>query len=507
MKQRADIAKKLFHALESCPDMSTSGWELLFDEAHGLIDCEVDGLKARSEFPHPLRSFYVQYGRRMWGAERTIFTPYEATVLVNDDHGVLEVFRRLKAEALLPRFAKLGAREVYKLDPQRQNIGILTAGGNAPGLNTVIDSVVKRHCLLATKAGASQDAEGYIKGMNIYGYLGGYNGLISGEKVKLHPRKTDPISLQAGSILGIKRGQTPGDLMTSKQCDRAAAEATLANELVKGIKRDKLDILYVIGGNGTITAAASIAEHLQSTTGAHGLRVRVVAAPKTMDNDVNFTDVTFGFRTTVGNAVEVIQRIHLEAETCGRIGIIELFGANSGFVALHASYASGQVDYVLIPEMMTGAEDQKADELQIAIDCLAKRYKQRGHAILVVAEGATSLGKWKHGNSGAKQSAFDLLVDNITTDLKKRSGGAPPIFTSVPKHLIRSTPPNSSDVDLCKQTGKLMVDAALSGLSGCVVSLWHGQFVAVPMRLATAKLKRVDMAGYYVLSMMEKYLL
>jgi 6-phosphofructokinase 1 len=403
-----------------------------------------------------------------------------------------------------PVFKLAGARSKYRLDPKSQTIGILTAGGNAPGLNTVIDSVVKRHSLLATMVGVPGNRRGSARGLRIWGYEGGYVGLIEDKKLELNVHLTDKVSLQAGSLLKVQRGETPKD----KQ-----AQDRIAREMAKAVARDRLDILYVVGGNGTITAADQMCRYLAAVKGQHRKPVRVVAAPKTMDNDVHFTDVTFGFRTTVENAVEVIKRIHLEAETCGRIAVVELFGAGSGFVALHASYASGEVDYVLIPEMMQGSLAEKKKELDRAVARLAARFKKKGHAILVVAEGATTLasdlGGFIQGEQGAKQDAFAQLMNRLQQGLKKHfpSNQPPQFFTSQPRHLIRSTPPNSFDVDLCKQTGKLMVDTALAGMSRCVVSLWKNQFVLVPMKLATTGTKCVDVGGYYFLSMMEKYLL
>ena len=471
-----------------------SEWNILFDSSERLIDGTIDELTAEPKHPHPLKNFYEDYTKRIWGVGHTVYTPYDASIPVLPISGVTEAFREAGQENRLPKFKLAGAREKYRLAPAPQTIGILTAGGNAPGLNMVIDSIVKRHSLLATSTGAKQLEDGSIEGLKFVGYIGGYVGLINGEKLPLNVRVTDKISLLPGSILKTRRSRTA------------------VQDMADAVRRDKLDILYVIGGNGTITAANALCKQLGSTRGEHGEQIRVVAAPKTMDNDVNFTDVTFGFRTTVENSVDIIRRIHAEAEACERIGIVELFGAASGFVALHAAYASGEVDYVLIPEMLTGSEDSRAKEFDRAVDRLVVRVKKRGHALLVVAEGATAalakeLGSFEHGAHAAKQTAFDSLVqllkDRLKTKLSQEAGSA--VFASQPKHLIRSTAPNSEDIDLCKQTGKLMVDTALAGTSRCVVSLWQGRFVLVPMGAAMAVLKRVDVGGYYFLSMMEKY--
>jgi len=478
----------IFKACETSPAVRGTDWRLLFD-GDSVISISYDELECEANVEHPLRSFYVGYSAQLWGSDRTPFTPYTASIPVVSDVPVLDLFRKHNVD--IPMFRVAGAREFYRLSPCDLSVGVLTAGGNAPGLNAVVDSIVKRHSLLATKAGAARE-NGQVRGLTIWGYRNGYVGLVSDDKEQLAFARTDPLSLTPGSMLGIKRGQKSDGWVT---------------RMADALERDALDILYVIGGDGTITAADLLGEEASARgiTGRQGRPVRVVAAPKTMDNDVHFTDVTFGFRTTVENAAEVIRRIHLEAQTCGRVGIVELFGAGSGFVALHASYASGEVDYVLLPEMMT--ESNAGSELEKAVRRLADRSLKRGHALLVVAEGATTRyagSEFRHGNRASKGSEFDVLLHDIMDGLQSCLGSRPDMVISQPQHLIRSTAPCTADIDLCKETGKLMVDTALAGLSRCVVSLWHGDFVLVPMGLA-AQPKRVDVAAYYYLSMVEKY--
>lgn len=497
---------KLHDVIEAHPDAREAGAPLLFDSDGSLIQCDIDELAVEPNHPHPLKQFYEDYRASLLKGGASVFTPYGASAFVLNSPLLQKIFQSRDVLDRFPAFKLAGARSSYCLDPKAQTIGILTAGGNAPGLNTVIDSIVKRHFLLATVGNQA----GSSSGLTIWGYVGGYVGLDKNDKIKLDVHLTDRTSLQAGSLLKVLRGEMPKE---AANLSKEQSQDQIARTMAEAVKRDKLDILYVVGGNGTITAADQMCRHLKGVCGSHGLPVRVVAAPKTMDNDVHFTDVTFGFRSTVENAVEVIKRIHLEAETCGRIAIVELFGAGSGFVALHAAYGSGEVDYVLIPEMLPEDPKQEpekvATQLDKAAERLAARFRKKGHAILVVAEGATNHGRWGHGGHDSKQAAFEVLVGNIRTRLRSHfpNSPEPQIFTSQPRHLIRSTPPNSFDIDLCKQTGKLMVDTALAGMSRCVVSLWKNQFVLVPMKLATTTSKCVDVGSYYFLSMMEKYVL
>ena len=515
--------KRLWDTLKACQHIQGTGWEMLFNDDGSLINTAIHELPDDSCYPHPLLDFYREYAKRLWNNERTAFTPYGATVPVVSNPAVIQIFQEQRVD--LPSFTLAGARERYRLSPQELIVGILAAGGPAPGVNTVIDSIVKRHSILATTDGATQREDGSIDHLTFWGQIGGYVGLTQDRKIELNVRITDRASLLGGCILHMSRGETPQQRANARSILIEEAQEQLADEMAQAVARHGLDILYVIGGNGTITAADHVCERLvnMNIVGRRGKPVRVIAAPKTMDNDVAFTDVTFGFRTTVGNAVDVINRLHSEAETCNRIAIVELFGAGSGFVALHASYASGEVDYVLIPEMMSGGPRSSGKQTKAGAKCakaeadraaerIADRFRKRGHAVLVVAEGATarfdeSLGQFTQGDSAQKTAAFESLVSYIKEQLGDLlAPEAPPqVFTNQPRHLIRSTAPDAADVDLCKQTGKLMVDAALSGMSRCVVSLWHGKFVLVPMKLAAA-LKHVDVSGYYYLSMMEKYL-
>jgi 6-phosphofructokinase 1 len=506
------------------------------------------------------------------------FVPLNASIPVLADDDVLSVFRKCHACSHLPQFSLAGARETYKLDPSRLSVGVLTAGGNAPGLDAIVDSLVKRQFSLGTEQCKKTDialtAEKYPPELKFYGIVGGYRGLLELEDAtnrrwvrQLHPRETDAWATRGCSTLHALRTNSYA-LESDDEKERESAQKEFegfVNTLAEKVRKLRLDILYTIGGNGTLMVADALGKKLLDGSGAPCL---IVAGPKTMDNDINFTDVTFGFRTTVDNAIQFLRDFHREAETLERVGIVELFGADSGFVALHAAYASGEADYVLIPEMMGGTIKSASDELQKAIAHIRDRLEKKRHAMLVVAEGATTrayeammsdaeerkrricagleemenlagplmteqtaaarekvrasfvasaesikeltpgqvsdtsaLKGFQHGRKKEQEKAFAELVEYI-----KRIIGHD-VFFSQPRHLIRATPPNGFDMDLCKYTGKLMVDTALSGFTRCAVHLWQGNYVLVPLETAVAKLKRVDTSGYYFMSMWEKYLL
>ncbi len=440
------------------------------------------------------------------------FVPANASISVLADYDVLSVFVKNDAWSDLPRFLVAGARQTYCLDPTRLTAGVLTAGGNAPGLDAIVDSLVKRQFLLGTerckRGGGQLTEQGFPRGLKFYGIVGGYRGLQDlasandGRWVmKLHPRVTDAWAERGCSSLHALRTETYHPNVPEFQ--------SFIDNLAQGVRKLGLDILYTVGGNGTLTVADALGKRLLDDDCKPCL---VVAGPKTMDNDVNFTDVTFGYRTTVDNAIRLLRDFHREAETLERIGIMELFGAGSGFVALHAAYASGEADYVLIPEMMGETVESAREELEKAIKRVKLRADKKGHALLVVAEGATikaqsaivkdtELESFRQGIKQEQEKAFADLVDYV----KLKTGYS--VFFSQPRHLIRATSPNGFDTDLCKYTGKLMVDTALSGFTRCAVHLWQGNYVLVPLETAVAKLKRVDTAEYYFITMWEKYLL
>ena len=470
-------------------------WRLLFTEDGHLIQSKAERVLPRSggPFVHPLAQFYENHMLFQHRRDE-IFIPEDSVVPALNDLGILEVFEQVGQRDRFPCFVRAGARREYHLNPAQVKVGILTAGGTAPGLNVIIDSITKRHYQLGTEYAKAHNLALDLK---VLGIRGGYVGLRDLDTVELGFHTTDTHALEAGSFLKALRGDRTEDML---------------DQLKERIVDLELDILYTVGGNGTQTAAHGIAQRLQAIEP----RPLIVAGSKTMDNDLNFTDVTFGFRTTVDNAHEVIRRLHADAQTLNRLAIIELFGAKSGFVALHAAYTSGEVDYVLIPEMMNDPQV----EFKRCVKRLAHRLDKNQHAVLVIAEGASQmLADGKSSDAFPKlvaavekgvKSAADQICQQDRPEAKKHAGQPVlpigyGILTNEPRHQIRSTPPNTFDIDLCKYTGKLMVDAALAGYTDCAVNLCQNEYMLVPLATATARLKIVNIASYYFLSMMEKY--
>ncbi len=364
-------------------------------------------------------------------------------------------------------FVEAGQFRKLYFNPVIVRVGILTAGGNAPGLNMVIDSIVKRHFNY-----------GIENKEQVSAYIGGYKGLDERNSISLEPRETDKWAYEACTRIKTARGNF------SKE------------KLVDNLQADKIDILYTIGGNGTLYLASQIHQEIQRRR----LKIAIIGGPKTMDNDINYAECTFGFRTTIDNAVKIIRDFHKEAESQDRIGLIQLFGANSGFVALHASYVSGEVDYVIIPE--------RKENLAQVLKYTEKRVEKNGHAIIVIAEGAAAhLLPETEKDKALRKIAFEKLTEIFKEHFAKFQHGDHQVFALEPRHLIRATEPNSFDIDLCKMTGKLMVEAGLAGYTNCTVNYWCGHYVLVPIPLAVEIIRLVNTEGYYYESMVAKYFL
>jgi 6-phosphofructokinase 1 len=476
--------RQLFEALKQRFG-SPGKWEMLFQRDDRLVVGLAENISERRLVGNPRL--------KLQGQEETSCVPYGATVPAVHDWDVLEVFREQGMVELVPRFYLAGERNAYFFDPRKVTVGILIAGGPAAGLNMVIDSIVKRHFALATQMlGSGEQHE-----VRVYGYHGGYKGFgenAKETKVWLAPSRTT--LRQAKRYPEVSKvwfsddwATDPGVRLTTardKPLQEPRARRDLALRHAGVVHGEELDILYVVGGEGTLSWAHAICQAVASKPETR--RVVVVGGPKTMDNDVNFTDATFGFRTAVDNAAQFIRTIHTAAESMNRLGIIELFGAASGFVALHAGYVSGVADYVMIPEPPHPDEDE-------VLDYLAERKRRKGHAVVVVAEGA--LHSFRQGNVQEKEEAFNSFVRKC----RDRFGAVADVRA---RYLMRDTAPTTFDLDLCKWSGKLMVDTALAGFTGCTVNLWQGDFVLVPFETATARLKQVVPWSYYLQTLRDR---
>jgi 6-phosphofructokinase 1 len=391
-------------------------------------------------------------------------------VLVNDH--VSDLASGTPVEEI-PSFELAGPRNKIYFDPRTVRCGIVTCGGLCPGLNNVVRGLVL------------ELFHGYgVK--RVYGFRYGYEGIISRfghEPMALTPESVANIHHQGGTVLGSSRDEQD------------------AVEVVDALETLGVNVLFVVGGDGTMRGAQSIAREVE----ARNLKLCVVGVPKTIDNDLHFIDRSFGFESAYASAVEAIRSAKVEATGAARgIGLVKLMGRHSGFVACHAALACTDVDLVLIPEVPVALEGSQGVYAQ-----LDKVLTKQGHAVIVVAEGAA---QEQIAEDAARQSdkSGNVRLKDVGTFLRDKinshfqSKGSEVTLKYIdPSYTIRSVPASPSDSVYCWHMARNAVHAAMAGNTCMLIGRWHGRFVHVPMALATRARKQVDPAGDLWMSVIE----
>ena len=389
---------------------------------------------------------------------------------VSDGEGVLiDVTLSGYKEALKngnpgPVFEFAGPREKIYFDPSKLRCGIVTCGGLCPGLNDIIRSVVLE---LYYGYGVKQ----------IYGFRYGLQGFIpryGHDVMDLSPEVVVDILERGGTILGSSRG--PQNI----------------NEIVDTLERMNIGILFMVGGDGTLKAAAKIADDLI----ARDLKISVVGIPKTIDNDIYMVARSFGFDTAVDVASKAIKSAHNEAVGYPNgIGLIKLMGRYSGFIAATAALAQQDVNFVLIPEVEFDLDGPNG--LQAKVE---SRLSDRGHAVIVVAEGAGQ--KYfqddeknldKSGNVKLKDIGV-FLKNTLITYFNQRQIDISLKYID-PSYTIRSLPANANDHVFCSFLGRDAVHAGMAGKTKLLIGYWNYTFVHVPMEASAGGRKQVDPNG------------
>ncbi len=390
-------------------------------------------------------------------------------VLLDDSlDGVLS---RIRQGITLPSLELAGPREHVFFQPEETSCAIVTCGGLCPGLNDVIRGIVME---LTFCYGVKK----------IYGIPFGYEGFISryGHEVRhLNPSRVENIHMMGGSILGVSRGEQD------------------VGEIVDSLVRMNVNILFVIGGDGTLRGSLAIADEIAR----RGLKISVIGIPKTIDNDIMFIDKSFGFETAIATAVESIAAAHTEARgQFNGIGLVKLMGRHSGFIACSAALANNDANYVLIPEVPFTLEGENG-----LLRTLERRMAFRNHAVIVVAEGAGQ--ELIEGEAGTDASGNQRLKD-IGHFLKEKinahfqSIGKPVELKYIdPSYMIRSIPASSQDSFYCLRLAQHAVHAGMAGKTAMVVGRWHGHYVNLPTELTTSGRKRVDPTGDLWTSVLE----
>lgn len=336
-------------------------------------------------------------------------------------------------------------------------VGMLTSGGDCQSLN-------------ATMRGVAKTLYEKMDGVTIYGFLEGYKGLMYGEHRDMSSRDFSGILTEGGTILGTSR--QPFKLM--KQPD---AEGHDKVQLMKGTyRRMKLDCLVMLGGNGSHKTANLLSEE--------GLNV--VTLPKTIDNDLWGTDMTFGFQSAVNIATNAIDCIHTTAASHGRVFIVEVMGHKAGWLTLHAGIAGG-ADIILIPEIPY--------ETKYLVDAINKRKNQgKRFTILAVAEGALSaedaaLSK-KEFKEKRKTWQHPSISYELAHDIQELTGEE--VRITVPGHTQRGGEPCPYDRVLSTRLGAAAAEMILRGEFGYMAGIRNNKIVSVPLKEVAGRLKTVE---------------
>jgi 6-phosphofructokinase 1 len=350
-------------------------------------------------------------------------------LISRDDIVLYDIIRKPGDDTITTAFLRAGPRKTLHFEPNKVRAAIVTCGGLCPGLNNIIQGIVN-----------SLD---HLYGCrSVLGVRGGYQGFGDPDypPMPLSREAVEGLQNKGGTVLGSGRGSFDAD-------------KTLAF-----LQKHKINQLYVVGGDGTHRAANDIAKEAR----ARQLDLAVCGVPKTIDNDIDLLDRSFGFNTAVEEAQKAIRSAQTEA-VCNLpngIGIVKLMGRHSGFIAVHATLCSGEVDLCLIPEVPVVTDGDKG-----CLPHLERVLAAKGHAVVVVAEGAGEeiLGQSAETDAGGNRRLPELgkwLKDQIGVYFKKR--GKPVTVKYIdPSYMIRSVPANASDAIYCLLLAQNAVHGAM----------------------------------------------
>lgn len=363
-----------------------------------------------------------------------------------------------------PSFELAGPRARMFHEPATLGVGIVTCGGLCPGLNNVVRSIVLRLW--------------YAYGVRrILGFRYGYAGMAprhAHAPLELTPDAVEPLHEQGGTRLGTSRG--PQDV----------------GEMIERLRELDIGLLFVLGGDGGLRGAGVLHDEIAR----RGLPIGVVGIPKTIDNDLAWTSRSFGFATAVEAASSVLKAAHVEARSAWNgIGLVKLMGRHAGYIAAHATLASADVNFCLVPEVRFALDGRGG-----LLDALERRLAAKQHAVVAVAEGA---GQELCGGAGSDRDAsgnvklHDVgvwLRDRIAAHFAARRTAVALRYID-PSYIIRSLPANAIDAQYCLVLGQHAVHAGMSGRTNMLVGQWNGRFVHVPIPLATTGRRQLDPSG------------
>jgi len=395
--------------------------------------------------------------------ECRITSPITGIQFVNEDEHVLYHSDLNEIESLLaegrkpPLFEMAGPREKIFFDPSKLKCGIVTCGGLCPGINDVIRAIIMSLF--------------YHYGVKtVFGFRYGYEGLSSKYRhtpMELTPDVVNGIHQMGGTILASSRG--PQDIA----------------DMVDTLERMNIGILFTIGGDGTLRGAQAIADEAKR----RGLKIAVISVPKTIDNDISCIQQSFGFDTAVTESRPSLYAAHTEAVGARNgIGLVKLMGRESGFIAAFATLADSEVNFCMIPEVRF--------TLEVFLKALRERLERRGHALILVGEGAgQDLMEKIHGRDASGNIRFGdigiFLRDQINAYFGK-AGIEVNLKYIDPSYTIRSMPANARDSAFCLLLGHNAVHAGMAGRTDMVIGFWKNEFTHLPISLAVSRRKKIE---------------
>ncbi len=386
---------------------------------------------------------------------------------VNDSERILydvslDNFNKCKESGEAPiTFEKSGPRENIFFEPAKTKVAIVTCGGLCPGLNNVIRSIVNE---LFYRYGISR----------VFGIQYGFEGLIpkyNHPVIELTSSIVSNIHLTGGTFLGSSRGNQD------------------VEKMVDTLEIMNINVLFCIGGDGTLRGAHDIHKEIEKRK----LKISVAGIPKTIDNDIDLIQKSFGFETAFSIANDIIRNAHNEASGAyNGIALVKLMGRDSGFIAASAALSIQEVNFVLIPEITFDLYGQRG-----FLRILKKRLEERHHAVIVVAEGAgqeffnnQEAEKDASGNTKHKDIGI-YLKEKISEEFKNKEFPFSIKYID-PSYIIRSAPANANDSKFCNLLAQNAVHAALAGKTDFVVGFWNNQFTVMPIPMVVAKRKKID---------------
>jgi 6-phosphofructokinase 1 len=369
-------------------------------------------------------------------------------------------------------FEKAGARRKLFFDPAKTRAAIVTCGGLCPGINNVIRS-------------AFYQLHYRYRVREVIGIRYGFEGLnpsAGNPPIALTPERLEGVHRDGGTFLGTSRG--PQNVP----------------RMVDFLQEREIDLLLCVGGDGTQRGVHALAEEI----GKRGLEISVVGVPKTIDNDVPFVYRSFGFYTALEKAREAIQGAHVEAKGVPNgVGLVKLMGRYAGFIAAGATLASQEVNFTLVPEVPF-----ELDGPEGFLAVLEERLEERGHAVIVLAEGA---GQHLFEEAESRRDASgNLKLHDIGRYFHQRiaehfAARDKPAYIKYidPSYLVRSVPANTSDSLYCDSLARHAVHAALAGKTDVLIGYWHNVFIHVPIPAVTRRSKRMDPHGGVWMAVLE----